>query len=106
MEAKHKYFKKVARIGNFKNVSYSVAHHHQRLMCAILQGKFFTYDNLQSGPCKTFSMHKPRASLLLQPFYLMFTGKLSDITALHEDTAKENILAVLPHTDPATMVSR
>ena len=106
MEAKHKYFKKVARIGNFKNVSYSVAHHHQRLMCAILQGKFFTYDDLQCGPCKTLSMCTPRAGLMLQSFYLMFTGKLSDITALREDAVKEDILAVLPQMDPATMVSR
>ena len=42
---------------------------------------------------------------MLQSFYLMFTGKLSDITALHEDAVKD-ILAVLPQTDPATMVSR
>ena len=43
---------------------------------------------------------------MLQSFYLMFTGKLSDITALREDAVKEDILAVLPQTDPATMVSR
>ena len=51
MEAKNSYFKKVARISNFKNVPYSVAKRHQRLLCAYLQGQFFSYDELQCGPC-------------------------------------------------------
>ena len=51
MEAKHSYFKRIAQIGNFKNIPYSVAIHHQRLLCAHLQGKFFDYEDLQSGPC-------------------------------------------------------
>ena len=33
-----------AQIGNFKNVAYSVARRHQRLLCGYLQGRFFTYD--------------------------------------------------------------
>ena len=53
MEAKNAYFKDVAKITNFKNVPYSVARRHQRLLCAYLQGSFFTYDDLESGPCKT-----------------------------------------------------
>jgi len=52
MEAKNAYFKDVARISNFKNVPYSVAMRHQRLLCAHLQGSFFTYDDLESGPCE------------------------------------------------------
>jgi len=52
MEAKNSNFKKVARIGNFKNVAYSVAKRHQRLLCCYLQGKFFSYNELQCGPCK------------------------------------------------------
>ena len=56
METKKSYFKKVGRISNFKNVAYSVAHHHQRLLCAYLQcGHFFTYEELQCGPCKIIS---------------------------------------------------
>ena len=52
MEAKNSYFKKVARVGNFQNIAYSVAKRHQRLMCAYLQNsRFFTYDDLQCGPC-------------------------------------------------------
>ena len=51
MEAKNSYFKKVARISNYKNVPYSVAKRHQRLLCAYLQGQFFSYDELQCGPC-------------------------------------------------------
>ena len=51
MEAKHSYFKRIAQIGNFKNITYSVAIRHQRLLCAHLQGKFFDYEDLLSGPC-------------------------------------------------------
>ena len=51
MEAKNSYFKRVAQIGNFKNIAYSVARRHQRLLCAHLQGEhFFTYDELECGP--------------------------------------------------------
>ena len=52
MEAKNAYFKKIARISNLKNVPYSVAKRHQRLLCAHLQGNFFSYDELECGPCK------------------------------------------------------
>ncbi len=52
MEAKNSYFKRVVQIGNFKNVPYSVARRHQRLLCGYLQGQFFDYDDLESGPCK------------------------------------------------------
>lgn len=53
MEAKNAYFKDAAKISNFKNVPFSVARRHQRLLCAHLQGSFFTYDCLESGPCKS-----------------------------------------------------
>ena len=36
MEVKNSYFKKVARISNFKNVPYSVAKRHQHLLCAYI----------------------------------------------------------------------
>ena len=52
MEGKNAYLKQIAKIGNFKNIAYSVARRHQRLICAYLQGKFFTYDDLVCGPCK------------------------------------------------------
>lgn len=51
MEAKHSYFKSVAHLGNYRNVPYSVARRHQRLMCANLRGNFFTYTDLECGPC-------------------------------------------------------
>lgn len=57
MEAKNAYFKKVARIGNFKNAPYSVAKRHQHLLCAYLQGRFFSYYELQCGPCKHSIYH-------------------------------------------------
>ena len=49
---KNSYFKQVARITNFKNVAYSVAARYQKLVCGYLQSKkYFTYDELQCGPC-------------------------------------------------------
>ena len=54
MESKNSYFKQAAQVGgNFKNVPYSIARHHQRLMCGNLQGgHFFSYEELECGPCK------------------------------------------------------
>ena len=54
MESKNAYFKQVAKIGNFRNIAYSVARRHQRLICAYLQGSFFTYNELVCGPCKLY----------------------------------------------------
>ena len=55
MEAKNAYFKKIAQIGNFKNLPLSIANRHQRLLCAHLQGTFFLYSELECGPCKNFT---------------------------------------------------
>ena len=52
MEAKNSYFKRIGQIGNFKNLPLSVARRHQHLLCGYLQGNFFSYDKLESGPCK------------------------------------------------------
>ena len=54
MEAKNSYFKRVAQVGgNFKNIPYTVSRRHQRLLCAHLQSpNFFSYDELECGPCK------------------------------------------------------
>ena len=53
MEAKNSYFKKVSRLSNFKNISYSVATRHQKLLCGYLQSKkFFNFDELECGPCE------------------------------------------------------
>lgn len=56
MEAKNSYLKQIARVGNnFKNISYSVASRHQRLLCGYLQSKhFFSFDEVESGPCKFY----------------------------------------------------
>ncbi len=35
-----------------KNLPLSVAKRHQRLLCGHLQGSFFVYDELESGPCE------------------------------------------------------
>lgn len=50
MEAKNCYSKQLTKLSNFKNVPYTVAQRHQRLMCAYLQSSKFWDDGIQSGP--------------------------------------------------------
>ena len=52
MEAKNSYFKKVSRLSNFKNISYSVAIRHQKLLCGMQSKKIFNFDELKCGPCE------------------------------------------------------
>ena len=52
MEARNRYFKRAAQVGNFKNIAYSVSRRNQRLLCGYLQSKFFTNEDLECGPCK------------------------------------------------------
>ena len=50
MEGKNSYFKRAAQTSNFKNVAYSVAKRHQRLLCGyLISGKFFDQE-MQIGP--------------------------------------------------------
>ena len=50
MEAKNSYFKRIAMIGNFKNVAFSVAKQHQRLMCSYVNGSYFFGTRATLGP--------------------------------------------------------
>ena len=52
MEGKNAYFKSAAQCSNFKNVAYSVARRHQRLLCGYLQSKNFFDKELELGPGK------------------------------------------------------
>lgn len=54
MEAKNGYFKEIAHTSNFKNVPYTVAKRHQRLLCAYLQSATFFDRELQCGPGRFF----------------------------------------------------
>ena len=50
MEAKNSYMKRAAQSSNFKNVPYTVAKRHQRLLCAYLQSGNFFDKMLEYGP--------------------------------------------------------
>ena len=41
IEAKNSYFKRIAQVGNFKNIALTVAKRHQKLMCAYLNSEDF-----------------------------------------------------------------
>ena len=51
-EAKHSYFKKlIQNLGNFKNVSWSLAKRHQYLSCYYHQAdEFLNHDDMEVGP--------------------------------------------------------
>ena len=51
MEAKNSYCKKVAQSSNFKNVPYTVANRHQRLLCSYLNDPDGFFDTkVKCGP--------------------------------------------------------
>ena len=50
MEGKNSYFKQIAQSCNFKNVPYTVAKRHQRLLCAYLHGGTFFDKEVECGP--------------------------------------------------------
>ena len=49
MEAKNSYFKRIAQIGNFKNIALSVARRHQKFACAQLNCHNYFEDPLLLG---------------------------------------------------------
>ena len=50
-EAKLNMFKQAGRLGNFKNIAYSVAHRHQRLLCYELSAGNILNSPMECGPC-------------------------------------------------------
>ena len=50
MEAKNSYFKRMAQIGNFKNIPLSVARRHQKFICAHLNADDYFGNTLNIGP--------------------------------------------------------
>ena len=73
-ESKHRYFKQIAKVvGNFKNISKTLAFRHQRSMCYILScpDRFLT-DVMEVGPSK-----KQYLASSSQLFYFMFFVSLS-----------------------------
>ena len=50
-EAKLNIFKQASRLGNFKNIAYSIANRHQRLLCYELSTGNLLDSPLQCGPC-------------------------------------------------------
>ena len=54
-EARHRYFKRLAtQLGNFINVSYSLAMRHQRLKCYHnIENTTIEGEETEIGPCKS-----------------------------------------------------
>ena len=63
-EAKHRYFKKWATIsGNFKNISKSLADHHQRYLCYLMASDTYLDASPSVGPGK-YELVRSLASIL------------------------------------------
>ena len=53
MEAKNSYIKRIAQLGNFKNISLSVARRYQKLMCAFINSSD-VFERSISSACSEF----------------------------------------------------
>lgn len=60
MEGKNAIVKQYGRTSNFKNVPYSIAKRHQRLLCAYLNSGTFFDTQLECGPGKLIKCPHPR----------------------------------------------
>jgi hypothetical protein len=67
MEAKNSYFKRIAQLGNFKNIALSVARRHQKLVCAYLNDTNFFGRLVSKLSSKLSSYNICDDSLLLIP---------------------------------------
>ena len=70
MEGKNAYFKRAAQSSNYKNVAYSVAKRHQRLLCGHLRSEIFFDRVLESGP-GMLTLQVVPLSLSLLSLYLL-----------------------------------
>ena len=61
MEAKNSYFKRIAQSGNYKNITFSVANRHQRLMCSYIQEDDFFNQAVSHGPGNDALLHPVHA---------------------------------------------
>ena len=50
-EAKLNIFKQAGRLGNFKNITFSVANRHQHLLCYELSSAKLLHSPIECGPC-------------------------------------------------------
>ncbi len=91
-EAKLLFFKRVARIGNFKNIAYTIANRHQRLLCWELSSGKLLDNPLECSPGQKISrlIDEPlsiKANLLT----LFSSVSISDYTMISRPTwAKRN----------------
>ena len=85
---------------SFKNVAYSVAKRHQRLICAILQGKFFSYDDLECGPCKL------NAAFIHLFIYNFNVGVTSTSSVCLKDDTLRDVCSSIPDVDLESCISR
>ena len=78
-EAKLNLFKQTVHLGNFKNISLSVAHRHQRLLCYELSSSRLCESPTECGPCNL------PLSLESEPQHLQ-DSLLQSIPDAHHDT--------------------
>ena len=68
-EAKLNFFKQASHLANFKNIPYSLASRHQRLMCYEIAGKGLLHTLLECGPARDgngFSLIKDESPEVLE----------------------------------------
>ena len=90
MEAKNSYIKKIAQLGNFKNIPLSVARRHQKLMCAFINSSDF-FERSISSACSEFC--------LVKLIIISFLGDYSSTLSHETQNIQDEIMMNLPNLD-------
>ena len=91
MEAKNSYIKRIAQLGNFKNIPLSVARRHQKLMCSFINSNDF-FERSVSSACSEFCLVK-----LI--FIILFLGHYSSTLSHEAEDIQDEIMMNLPNLD-------
>lgn len=88
-EAKHSYFKQLTHsLGNFINLPYSLASHHQQYQCYLNTSTHKLQNDLDVGPGYYIII----ISCFINPLYILHithTGTVAPITDLLKESIKE-----------------
>ena len=103
-EAKLNVFKQAARLGNFKNIAFSIASRHQRLLCYELSTSKLVNSPMVCGPCNQFILNQETLKKLFSPvsaFKLQLCDphglKLKVELSRNQLTSSLEMMAYIPH---------
>ena len=87
-EAKLNLFKQTSRLGNFKNISFSIANRHQRLLCYELSTANILNMPMECGPCDQPLPMESEPQCVQDAVQLLLPTASSNITIAHPTWVK------------------